>query len=144
MRVQGQSAHLSFRNLNAGSVFSRIESGPYSQSRGRWLMSKYHAEDHHARVVERLLHARKLSHLRARKYGTTVIVESGPKDDPVKHLRLTRQGTQLWLLDIADHRGRWERTPDRGSPEELITLVVEQFPWTLQSLDDYPERTSDL
>jgi hypothetical protein len=106
-------------------------------------MPKYNAEDHHAQTVERLLHARKLSHLRARKYGTTVIVESGPKDDPVKHLRLTRQGTHLWLLDMADHRGRWERTPDRGSPEELITLVVEQFPWTLQAIDDYPERTSD-
>jgi hypothetical protein len=106
-------------------------------------MSKYHAEDHHAQAVERLLHARKLVHLRARKYGTTVIVESGSMDDALKHFRLTRQGTHLWLLDIADHRGRWERTPDRGSSEALVTLVIEQFPWTLQAIDDYPERTSD-
>jgi hypothetical protein len=107
------------------------------------MMPKYQAEDYDPKTVERLLHARKLSHLRARKYGAAVIVESGPKDDPVKHLRLTRDTVHLWLLDIADHRGRWERTPERGSLEQLVTLVMDSFPWTLQPIDDYPERTSD-
>jgi hypothetical protein len=106
-------------------------------------MPKYQAEDHHPRTVERLLHARALPHLRARKYGSAVIVESGPQADPVKHLRLRRDTVHLWLLDMADHRGRWERTPYRALLEELITLVVDTFPWTLQPIHDYPERTSD-
>ena len=106
-------------------------------------MSKYQAEAYHPQTVERLLHARQLSHLRARKYGAAVIVESGPPSDPVKHIRLTRDAVHLWLLDIANHRGRWERTPDRGALEALVTLVMDSFPWTLQPIHDYPERTSD-
>jgi hypothetical protein len=106
-------------------------------------MPKHHAEDHHAQAVEQLLHARGLPHLRARKYGAAVLVESGPKDDPVKHLRFTRDAVHLWTLDIANHRGRWERTPYRDSLDELITLVADAFPWTLMPIHDYPERTSD-
>ncbi len=105
-------------------------------------MPKYQAEDHHPRTVERLLHARQLAHLRARKYGAAVIVESGPKDDAYKHLRLTRDTAHLWSLDIANHRGRWERTPFRASLEEVVALVADSFPWTLQPVH-YPERTSD-
>jgi hypothetical protein len=104
-------------------------------------MPKYQAEDYHPKTVERLLHGRDLTHLRARKYGAAVIVESGPLDDPVKHLRLTRDAVHLWLLDIADHRGRWERTGERASLEDLIALVVLNFPWTVQRIADYAERT---
>ena len=104
-------------------------------------MPKYHAEDHHPETVERLLHGRSLTHLRARKHGAAVIVESGPPDDPVKHLRLTRDAVHLWLLDIADHRGRWEQTGQRASLEDLVTLVVDNFPWTVQRIVDYTERT---
>ncbi len=106
-------------------------------------MPKYHAEDYHPKTVERLLHERGLTHLRARKHGAAVIVESGPPDDPVKHLRLTRDAVHLWLLDIADHRGRWERTGERASVENLVALVMDNFPWTLQRIADYPERTTD-
>ena len=106
-------------------------------------MPKYQAEDSHAKTVERLLHARDFAHLRARKYGATVIVESGPDDDVYKHLRLTRDGVHVWSLHIANHRGRWEPTPFRAPLDELVTLVADTFPWTLQSVHDYPERTSD-
>jgi hypothetical protein len=104
-------------------------------------MPKYQAEDYHPKTVERLLHGRDFTHLRARKHGAAVIVESGPPNDPVKHLRLTRDAVHLWLLDIADHRGRWERTGERASLEHLIALVVDNFPWTVQRIADYPERT---
>jgi hypothetical protein len=107
-------------------------------------MPKHYPDDHHPQTVERLLHARDLRHLRARKYGTAVIVESGPDDDRHKHLRLSRDTVHLWLLDIADHRGRWERTPFRAPLEDLIGLVADTFPWTLQPVHEYPERTSDL
>ena len=106
-------------------------------------MPKYQAEDSHAKAVERLLHARDLPYLRARKYGATVIVESGPTDDPYKHLRFTRDGVHVWQLHIADHRGRWEYTPFRGQLDELVTLVADTLPWTLQSVHGYQERTSD-
>jgi hypothetical protein len=107
-------------------------------------MPKYRAEDSHARTVEHILHARDFGHLRARKYGATVIVESGPADDAYKHLRLTGDGVHVWLLHMADHRGRWEPTPFRGSLDELVTLVADTFPWTLQAVHGNPERTTDL
>lgn len=97
-------------------------------------MPKYQAEDSHAQTVERLLHARDLPHLHARKYGATVIVESGPTDDAYKHLRFTREGVHVWQLHIADHRGRWEYTPFRGQLDELVALVADTLPWTLQSV----------
>jgi hypothetical protein len=106
-------------------------------------MPKQQAEDSHAKAVERLLHARDFGHLRARRYGATVIVESGPHDDAFKHLRLTRDGVHVWGLHFADRNGRWEPTPFRGQLEELVTLVADTFPWTLQDVHGFPERTSD-
>lgn len=48
--------------------------------------------------VEEMLHATGAKHLRARKYGSSVIVESGPKEDPVKHFRLRRDTVHLLSL----------------------------------------------
>jgi len=106
-------------------------------------MPKQQAEDSHAKTVERLLHARDFPHLRARRYGATVIVESGPDDDVYKHMRLTRDGVHVWVLHFADRNGRWEPTPFRGPLEELVTLVADTFPWTIQPVHADPERTSD-
>lgn len=89
------------------------------------------AESRHATHVEDLLHRRGAAHLRARKYGSAVLVESGPTSDPVKHLRLRRETGQLWRLDIASHTGRWEPTPFRGVLDDLVTTVADDFPWTL-------------
>jgi hypothetical protein len=72
------------------------------------------AESRHATHVEDLLHQRGASHLRARKYGSAVLVESGPASDPVKHFRLRRESSVLWRLDMATHTGRWEPTPSRS------------------------------
>ena len=88
-------------------------------------------ETYHCDQVESFLLDQGLAHLRGRKYGNSVIVESGPKDDAIKHLRLRRDTVHLWLLDVADHRGRWERTPFRGPLEDALALVVDSFPWVL-------------
>ena len=92
------------------------------------------AESHHAARVEALLHERDAVHVRARKYGATVIVESGPRDDPVRHFRLRRDTVHLWHLDVAGRDGRWEPTPFRGNIEALISAVVENFPWVLTEI----------
>ena len=97
-------------------------------------MPRLSAHDHVPADVEKFLHARGLTHLRARKRGDAVIVESGPTTDPVKHLRLRRDTVHLWLLDLADHTGRWEPTPYRQSTEALLALVADTFPWTLEPI----------
>ncbi len=100
------------------------------------------ADDHHPAQVQALLRKRGLKHLRARKHGSAVIVESGPSAEPVKHLRLRRDTVHLWCLDFADHRGRWERTPYRDTIDVLIAQVLDSFPWTLLSQHN-PDRISD-
>ena len=47
------------------------------------------------------------------------------------------------FIRIADHRGRREATPFRGSLDEPVTLVADTFPWTLEDVRGSPERTSD-
>lgn len=89
------------------------------------------AEPHHATHVASLLRKRGGVHLRARKFGAAVIVESGPAADPVKHIRLRRDTVHLWCLDVADHAGRWERTPFRASLDDLVRTVLDDFSWTL-------------
>jgi hypothetical protein len=114
-----------------------------SSADGDAAMPKHSADPHHAADVERRFHDRGFAHLRARKYGTTVIVESGPTSDPVRHLRLQRDTVHLWILEFADHRGRWERTPFRASLNELVAMVAGQFPWTVADAFGNAERTSD-
>lgn len=94
-------------------------------------MSAKKAAPYDAERVEERLHQCGATHLRARKYGAAVLVESGPVADPTKHFRVRRDTVYLWCLDMADHRGRWERTPFRASLDELVQTVVEDFPWTL-------------
>lgn len=89
------------------------------------------ADLHHAQRAQDLLRQRGGAHLRARKYGAAVIVESGPTADPIKHFRLRRDTVHLWCLDMATHSGRWERTPFRGLLDELVNTVLDDFPWTL-------------
>ena len=101
------------------------------------------AESHDPDSVERRLRELGFRHVRARKYGASVIVESGPKDHPVNHFRLRRDTVHLWRLDMADHRGRWQKTPFRAQLRELVTMVAEQFPWTLTDVAGNPARTSD-
>ena len=98
------------------------------------MATKPKAEPHHAFRVESLLHKHGAEHLRARCYGAAVIVESGPEDDPVKHFRARRDTVHLWCLDMSGRGDRWERTPFRGNLDELVSMVVEAFPWTLSEI----------
>lgn len=89
------------------------------------------AEAHHTTRVQSLLHQRGAAHLRTRKRGVAVIVESGPAADPVHHVRLRRDTVHLWRLDMATHTARWQPTPFRAQLDELVALVLDSFPWTL-------------
>jgi hypothetical protein len=84
-----------------------------------------------------------LAHLRARKRGRVVTVESGPAGDPVPHVRFRRDTVHLWLLEMPDRGGRWEVTPHRDQLERLMGLVEQQFPWMLAAIDENPDGTSD-
>ncbi len=106
-------------------------------------MPKFKADSSSAMFVKHLLTTHDQSHLRARHRADMVTIESGPGDDVIPHARLKRVGVHLWILQIADHRGRWESTPVRSTIEASITALVEDFGWVLMPFDDDPLRTSD-
>lgn len=93
-------------------------------------------------TTERLQKHYGLAHLRARKRGLVVTVESGPKDDVVPHFRVRRDTVHLWLLEFPGHRG-WERTPYRDTLDNLLELVITQFAWTVEPVHQNPPDTSD-
>jgi hypothetical protein len=91
------------------------------------------------------LHSHKgLAHLRVRKHGAALVIESGPTGDAVKHARLVRDGVSLWVLEIADHRGRWEYTGVREARAGAVTKLLGEFGWVLTDIaSEIPDRTSD-
>jgi hypothetical protein len=100
-------------------------------------------ESYHPSSVQQRLRKHGLPHLRARKHGSAVIVESGPADRPFKHFRLRRDTVHLWWLDMAGRGQRWEKTPFRAQLDELVDMVVDTFPWMLADVTGNPERTLD-
>lgn len=88
------------------------------------------------------LHERGHEHVRARKRGAVITVESGPRKDPVRHARFRRDTVHLWLLEMPSHTERWQPTGIRGQLSELLTALVDNFPWTLTPIvPENPERT---
>lgn len=108
-------------------------------------MPKLAADQAHADDTTAQLHDNEgLQHLRARKYGATLLIESGPTTDPVRHARLLRDTPTLWILEIADHRGRWGQTGMRAPRSDLVNVLVQEFGWVLTDVTDgNPERNSD-
>lgn len=99
-----------------------------------------HADDTAAQLQQ---HAG-LQHLRVRKHGAAIVIESGPQDDPVRHARVVRYTTTLWGIEIADHRGRWEDTGMRATRAQLVDTLIQDFGWVLTDIvGENPERTSD-
>lgn len=98
-------------------------------------MPKYNADPHHISQLTALLHERGGEHLRVRKRGAVLTIESGDKVNPWPHARLRRDTVHLWLLEMAVRGGRWERTPFRGLMNELVDALFDDFPWTIAPVE---------
>ena len=62
-------------------------------------------------------------------------VESGAKDDPVRHVRLRHVTLHKWTLEIATHMGVWQFTGERGLMKDIVNFVRQQCPWVLQPVE---------
>lgn len=98
-------------------------------------MSEFGPEQHAVDwLLDHFAEHEALGHLRARRRGRVVTVESGPKTDTVAHVRFRRDTVHLWLLEMPGRSGRWDRTPYRDQLENLMALVEAEFPWTLADI----------
>lgn len=97
-------------------------------------MARYSAETWDASDLQRFLHEQGHEHLRVRKHGALLVIESGPDDDPVNHARFRRDTVHYWTLEMATHTGKWERTGLRGTLDDLRQMLVDTFGWTLTAI----------
>lgn len=70
-------------------------------------------------------------HIRVRKHGDLLVLESGPKTDPVQHARLRRVTRQWWTLEVATHTGQWQSAGLRHPRMQVLEALVADFPWVL-------------
>ena len=95
-------------------------------------MSKFQAQTSDVFTVEALLAlSPDLGHLRVRRRGDLLTLESGPAEDPRHHARLRRVTVHLWRLEMPTSSNRWDLTPFRDQLKILLEMLVHQFPWTL-------------
>ena len=95
------------------------------------MAKKHVADELQAISLQGFLEGRGLPHLRVRRYGVLLIVESGASGDRVAHMRFRRHGAHIWTLEMPAHTGGWEPTGFRGQIVELVEAVQADFPWTL-------------
>ena len=81
--------------------------------------------------VEDKLQEKELYHLKVAKRGVNIVVYSEDEIGKNNRCRFTYIKSGLFILNMANHSGKWEPTPFEGSLEELLEMVIEQFPWTL-------------
>jgi hypothetical protein len=105
-------------------------------------MPKFAAEDYHAEELADDLAQRGFKHLRVRRRGDTLTIESGDKRDPYTHARLRRDTVHLWVLEMPTDAGRWEPTPYRQPMDPMLELLVTQLGWALAPRPEIPMRTS--
>ena len=99
-------------------------------------MPEFHADEGDAEDLRELLHRDPdLRHLRVRKRADLLTVESGAKDDPVRHVRLRHVTLHKWTLEIATHMGVWQFTGERGLMKDIVNFVRQQCPWVLQPVE---------
>ena len=82
-------------------------------------------------MLERELEQHGFDHLHVRVHGTNLIIYLLDDGEPVNRARLTKVTVQYYTLSMADYRGRWEATLYRGTLDEIVRLLTEQFGFAL-------------
>ena len=98
-------------------------------------MPKHIADKLQAASLADLVRRKGLDHLRVRRHGVLLVLESGPDDDPIPHARFKRLGAHIWRLEMPSPSGGWDVTPLRGRIEMLLEFLVTETPWTLAPLE---------
>jgi len=87
--------------------------------------------------IENKLQERELNHLKVTKRGVNIAIYSEDEKGKDNRCRFTYIRPGVFILNMANHTGRWEPTPFEGSIEELLKMVIEQFPWTITNYDEF-------
>ena len=95
------------------------------------MPKKIAIEEYWADELQDDLAVRGLTHLRVRRRGDLLVLESGPRNAPSPHARFRRETVHLWRLEFPTHTGSWEITPFRDQLARLLDTLTKDFPWML-------------
>ena len=98
-------------------------------------MPKHLADQLQASSLADLVRRKGLDHLRVRRHGVLLVLESGPNEDPIPHARFRRLGAHIWRIEMPSHSDGWDVTPLRGQIEMLLDFLVTETPWTLAPIE---------
>jgi hypothetical protein len=85
--------------------------------------------------IKKTLEKRGLNYLKVAERANSIAIYSEDSDGKLNRCRFIKIAPKLYVLSIANNSGKWESTPFEGILEELLEMVIEQFPWTLESYD---------
>lgn len=102
---------------------SELDDGPDRGSLSRNLAAHCQAGNSAAR--------RSFPHLRVRRRGPVLTIESGKKPNVVAHARLRRDTVHLWILEMPTASEKWEVTPHRDNMDRQVQLLVTDLAWPL-------------
>lgn len=94
-------------------------------------MPKLAAEDYHADDLADELADRGFPHLRVRRRGPVLTIESGKKPNVIPHARLRRDTVHLWILEMPTAGAKWETTPYRDIMDRHVERLVTELSWSL-------------
>lgn len=81
--------------------------------------------------ILRLLKERGINHLYIQSRGDHLMLYSLEDEEKTNRVRFTRLSVNIYQLSIANHQGRWEKTPFTGTIPELVEMLFEQFSFVL-------------
>ena len=81
--------------------------------------------------ILQLLKEQGIDHLYIQARGDHLVLYSLEDTEKVNRVRFTRLSANKYQLSMADHRGRWEKTPFTGTIPELVEMLIEQFSFML-------------
>lgn len=84
--------------------------------------------------IEKTLKDRGFYHLKVLARGNHLVIYSEYGEDKINRARLTHLGGNIYVLGMADHRGKWEPTPFTGSIQDLVEMLMTQFSFALVDL----------
>jgi hypothetical protein len=84
-------------------------------------------------TVTAFIKARRMTHLRCRTRAGAIIIESGPKADPLPHVRLRKLASTTWAADEFHHSGRWAPLPIQAPLAEALNAIAADFSWILDA-----------
>ncbi len=81
--------------------------------------------------ILQLLKEQGVEHLYIQARGDHLVLYSLEDEEKINRVRFTRLSVNKYQLSMADHKGRWEKTPFTGTIPELVDMLIEQFSFVL-------------